>query len=338
MRQLNHDFVTACLTLHAVVFGWAGDRMKQRHSIFLFGLLSVGQHIAILLIGRFLQGLAAAIVWTSGLALLTDLFGQARYGEAIGYGQTSVSIGTTASPLLGGVVYSHGGYSAVSAMSIGVVALSLILALIMVEPKPQSDHGEYPSPHYPYPGSTHVNGSSEDVGHSSGGSNVGEPDPELPDEHTSLIPKAQKKCVSKTRPAYPILLRSGRILAAMGGIFTYAFVLNHFEGVIPLFVKETFHWDSTHAALTFLSWIIPGMLGPVAGAASDRFGSRWIAVGGFLLAAPPLILMRLVKENTMSQKFLLCSLLTLGGEYPFTSFLTDGTLQILNPPTDTLVR
>lgn len=254
---------------------------------------------------------------TPGLALLTDIFGKQRYGEAIGYGQTSVSIGTTSAPLLGGVVYARGGFNAVSGMSIGVVAFSLVLALLMLEPEALSED-EVPQA----PGTTKVSSDSSDV-HCANG--VGaeqmvetpltavEPIPEYPDERSALIPKMSKAEPDATRMAYPLLLRSGRILAAMGGIFTYAFVIISFEGIIPLFVKETFHWNSEHAALTFLAWIIPGLLGPLAGKASDRFGSRWVAIGGFSFAIVPLVLMRLVTKDTTDQKVLLCSLLTLVG-------------------------
>ena len=303
-----------------MVFGWLGDRLPQRRGIFLFGLvclllatvlLAVGRHIVLLIIGRFLQGLAAAVVWTSGLAMLADIFGKERYGEAIGYGQSSVSIGTTSSPLLGGLVYSRGGYSAVSAMSIGTVALSLALGLLMVEPKPEPGPESVPET---APINKGLDGLSVDSSSTECGSDPSTANEYDPDERSALIPKFVNIKKPNHKPAYPLLLRSGRVLAAMGGIFTFAFVLISFEGIIPLFVKETFHWNSIHAALIFLTWIIPGMLGPIAGKTADRFGSRWVAVGGFLFTVAPLVLMRLVTRDTTTQKVLLCSLLTLVGK------------------------
>lgn len=316
------------LTLDEVVFGWVGDRLSRRHALFFFGLvmlliatviLSIGRHIAVLVVGRLLQGLSAAVVWTSGLALLTDIFGQERYGEAVGYAQASVSIGTTSAPLLGGIVYAQGGYSAVSAMSLGTVALSIVLALVMVEPKRNSGW-EDSSARFLATNSDNTTPASEEsggVGRNTESPIANEPGSGLPDERSFLIKKNNEKSAVSNRPAYLFMLRSGRILAAMGGIFTFAFVIISFEGMIPLFVKETFHWDSTRAALTFLSWIIPGFLGPVAGKAADRLGPRWIATGGFLFTVPPLILMRYITEDSNSQKFLLCSLLSLIGEWSF---------------------
>ncbi|ERF76631.1 hypothetical protein EPUS_04451 [Endocarpon pusillum Z07020] len=312
------------LMFSVVLFGWIGDKIPRRHGIFLFGLsmllvattiLSFGRHFVVLVIGRLLQGFSAAVVWTSGLALLTDMFGQERYGEAVGYAQTSVSVGTTSAPLLGGVVYARGGYGAVSAMSIGVVAFSLALALTMIEPKAVSE-SEEPAPDFPIAERNNQTAASQEI--SSLDRNTQSPTTlesalRLPDERSALIHKKHKESEFDSGPSYFLLLRSGRILAAMAGIFTFAFVMLSFEGMIPLFVKQTFHWNSTRAALIFLSWIIPGFLGPVAGHASDRFGSRWIAVGGLLFAAPPLICMQFVTKDSTSHQVLLCVLLTLVG-------------------------
>lgn len=317
-KQSTADY----LTVYEVVFGWVGDRLTRRHALFLSGLLMLlvatallafGRHIAVLVIGRILQGLSAAAVWTSGLALLTDIFGQERYGEAVGYAQTSLTVGTTSAPLLGGIVYARGGYSAVSAMSLGVVCCSIALALIMVEPKAETGWEE-PAPAASLQGSNNQNAASEVSGM---GRRKSSPTIIEPDERSRLLQDIHNEGNSANRPAYPLLLGSGRVLAAMGGIFTYSFVIISFEGMIPLFVKETFHWDSTRAALIFLTWIIPGFLGPIAGKASDKLGPQWIAIGGFLFAVPPLIFMRFVTEDNIQNKVLLSGLLTLVGKCYF---------------------
>ena len=320
-----------------MLFGWIGDKLRRPHALFLSGLLtllvatsflSFGRQFYILITGRLLQGFSAALVWTSGLALLTNVFGQGRYGEAVGYTQTSTSVGTTAAPLLGGVVYAQGGYSAVCAMSMSTVALSVVLAMVMVEPKSR--------------GRCEDSGCSARVGSATGsGGSVPASDeedadvnvdvertarertasPRPVDERSALISKDNHARPEVYKPAYFLLLRSRRILTAMWGIFSFASVLISFEAMIPLFVKQTFHWDSRRAALVFLSWIIPGFLGPIAGKLTDRYKSPWIPMGGFLFMAPPLVLMRFVTENNDGHKGLLVFLLTLVGmyisKYPF---------------------
>ena len=298
--------------------------MRTRHGIFIFGLamllaatvvLSFSRTGPVMILGRLLQGLSAAVTWTSGLALLRDIFGDDRFGEAVGYAQTAVSVGTTSAPLLGGLVYSKGGFFAVSAMSIGTVAFSIVLALLMVEPALQATKSRH---------NVHHSGTAtaeDDVGTNGykklerGSTGVGDPreDYHVPNEQTPLMSKVKSNKTLSTRPAYHLLLRSPRILAAMAGIVTYAFVMINLDGMIPLFVKETFHWDSFRAALTFLAWIFPGFTGPIAGKVSDRVGKRWLGLGGLLFAIPPLLLLRLVKHDSTGHKVLLCVLLSLIG-------------------------
>jgi predicted MFS family arabinose efflux permease len=286
--------------------------------------LSFGRHILVLVVGRTFQGFSAALVWTSGLALLTDVFGQQRYGEAVGYTQTALSVGTTAAPLLGGLVYSQGGYSAVCAMSMGTVAISVVLAVTMIEP-PAKAGWEEPAastPECSVVGNTNQNTTSLNGGIMAQDHKVYT---RLIDEGSALLPEGSGEGGRAYRPAYFLLLRSERILAAMWGIFTFAFVMISFEAMIPLFVKDLFHWDPKRAALIFLCWIIPGFLGPVAGKAADRWKSPWIPIGGFLFTVPPLLLMRFVTEDNTVHKVLLCLLLALVGEcsplpFPFTPF------------------
>lgn len=341
-----------------VFFGWLGDRISRRHPIFLFGLLNLlaatlilalGRRIEILILGRILQGISASVVWTSGLGLLTDIFGQERYGEAVGYANTAVSVGTTTAPLLGGLVYSNGGYAAVSIMSAGVLAFSLLLAFLMVEPKPADPLADFKSHAGTGHGNGYVNGHANGHakghanGHANGNANStnGRPhdhahtaDSEDADESSPLISDKPLQPCRRSTPAYGLLLRSPRILAAMGGVFTFSFVMISMEGMIPLFVKDTFGWSSTQAALTYLAWIIPGFLAPAAGKASDRYGSRWIAISGLLFTVPPLILMRMVTFDSDSQKVLLCSLLSLVGEScdnpPLPNFLSSTPFPILH--------
>lgn len=275
-------------------------------------VFSLSRNGAVMILGRLLQGLSAAITWTSGLALLKDIFGEDRFGEAVGFAQTAVSVGTTSAPLLGGLVYSKGGFFAVSAMSIGTVAFSMVLAVLMKERTSAASQSQQSADQIDE-SYVHTNGHKK-IERGMGNDQDPGDEPDLPDEQTPLISKTTSRSKLSTRPAYHILLRSPRILAAMAGIVTYAFVMINLDGMIPLFVKETFHWDSFRAALTFLAWIFPGFTGPIAGKVSDRVGKRWLALGGLLFAIPPLLLLRLVKNDSTGHKVLLCALLTLIGK------------------------
>lgn len=85
------------------------------------------------------------------------------------------------------------------------------------------------------------------------------------------------------------------------------------DTVLPLFVKQTFHWDATAAGLVFFALFIPGIISPAVGALSDRHGARYPSLAGFALSIPLLVSLRFVTSNTLPHKALLAALLALVG-------------------------
>ena len=109
------------------------------------------------------------------------------------------------------------------------------------------------------------------------------------------------------------LIRSPRLLAALYRCFINECIVASLCVVIPLFVNSTFNWASLQAGLLFLTIAILAFAGPLAGALADKLGARWVAIAGFLLTTPSLILLRLVDHNSKDQMMLFCGLLTLAG-------------------------
>lgn len=83
--------------------------------------------------------------------------------------------------------------------------------------------------------------------------------------------------------------------------------------MVPLYVKDTFHWNSTAAGLVFICVMVPGFASPLIGQLADRYGAKWPAIAGFALSIPPLVCLRFVTSNTIGHKVLLCALLALLG-------------------------
>lgn len=90
-------------------------------------------------------------------------------------------------------------------------------------------------------------------------------------------------------------------------------MLSCFDSVVPLYVKDLFGWTSTGAGLIFLPIVVPSLFSPVVGWLTDRYGARWPATLGFVLACPMFVCLRFVNRDSMSQKVLLCALLALIG-------------------------
>jgi len=90
----------AALGIGSLVFGYLADKTTSRRMPLLLGLfalggstamLCAGRGLALLLAGRILQGLSASVVWTVGLALLSDTVPKEEIGQAMGYATSAYS-------------------------------------------------------------------------------------------------------------------------------------------------------------------------------------------------------------------------------------------------------
>lgn len=124
--------------------GWLADRSSSRRLPMLAGLLALagatlmlcfGRTVEVLIVARVLQGVAAAVVWTVGLALLVDTVGPHEVGQMMGYVTISMSVAILVAPLLGGVVYDRTGYYGVYYMAFALIVIDIVLRLTMVEKK-----------------------------------------------------------------------------------------------------------------------------------------------------------------------------------------------------------
>lgn len=237
---------------HTAVFGWIADHTKSRRSPLLVGLLALagatvllclGRTIGLLVVGRLLQGLSAAMVWSVGLALLVDTVGQKNIGEIMGYITISLTCAVLAGPLLGGVVYEEASYYAVFAMCFGLIGLDVFLRLVMIEKKvaarwePRHDDVQDASP-----GPQSTRKSLEHRPTQGGPSNIGQPDvsAESPagqrdtKEASSIPGQEESSPATETHSRLPpvlTLLKSRRLLAALWCVFVQSLVIASFESV-----------------------------------------------------------------------------------------------------------
>ena len=256
-------------------------------------------------------------MYTVGLALLVDTAGRENVGQWMGTALSSSSLGLIVSPLLGGIVYARAGYAAVFVMPMTLILVDMLMRMAMIEKKTAAKYRQVRSGTY----GTFAHGSTpENNPHDEARRGPADLQPNSPERSggtprpTSEGQKVSKPSERRSRvPTIIRLLSIPRLLAAIYGIFVNVSVLAAFDGVLPIFVKETFKWDSLGAGVIFLCIAIPALSGPLVGQLCDRLGPRWITVAGCALTAPPLLLLRLVRDDSMEAKVLLCALLTICG-------------------------
>ncbi|KAI0206792.1 MFS transporter-like protein [Astrocystis sublimbata] len=323
---------SAALFVGSPIAGIYADHTESRRWPLLLGLIALagstfllafGNSIGLFLLGRILQGLSAAVVWSVGCALLVDTMGS-NVGVAMGYITISMNIALILAPVIGGVVYNKAGYYAVYYVAFGVVGLDIALRLTMIEKKIAKKWIAEPA------AVTETETSQRDVEKTLPAAAEGDKALEQSTGVTGAGPLAADSAVEashsdeegpapkdepkkqKGRGAIE-LLKSPRLLTALYGILVESGILLGFDAVLALFVRDLFDWDSSAVAVLFLALFIPGFIAPLAGWLSDKYGAKWPSFAGFVLVIPILVSLRFVTDNTIQHKVLLAFLLAIAG-------------------------
>ena len=308
--------------------------MRSRQTPFVLGLVvlggatlsfALGSSLPVLLIARVMQGMSTAIVFTVGFALLFDVIGKEKIGQAMGYTSMSLSLGLFLGPVVGGIIYQYEGYFQVFIPAFVLIALEILLRFVVVEQrtpsKPSSTESSKPGSrdasrtrllHADTNGSLYgaINTQvpSDERVVASGRSSVTPTNASL---HSHRSGKALwlASTAKVGRSSIVVLLSSPRLLVAMVGLFVINSFTTAFEGVLPVYVHQLFGFNSMHAALMFLAITLPMLFSPLVGSLTDRIGAKWPATVGFVLAVPCLILLRLVNYDERSAVITLVGLL-----------------------------
>jgi MFS family permease len=229
-------------------------------------------------------------------------------GKWLGATLSCNNIGMVLSPLFGGVIYHAAGKYAVFGTMMALLVVDAILRLLMIA-KPMRVREDCVDSLKSTESSTL---SSHDIAKED--VLVGTEKSLTPSRYLGNQPMVTTAIPTTRVTGILRLIRSPRLLAALYGIFLNECTNASLMAVVPLFVKDFFGWSTLGAGLIFLTIAIPSIGGFLAGALSDRFGPKRVALSGLLIAGPIIILLRLVWHKSTQQIVLFCALLTLIGE------------------------
>ena len=212
------------------------------------------------------------------------------------------------------MIYAHGGYYAVFGLMFAMLGIDAFLRLVMIERKDAQQWLPYDE----------LQSGPDDARDKSNYLNIVASCPQSPgtsrtaDGAGDARPIETTSCGQRSKYRLPPRLRlilSSRMLVGLAGGFLQSSLNVAFDSTLPLIVNMLFGWQQTGQGLIFIAILLPSLLQPVFGGLTDTHGQgrRLLAAGGCLLATPAFILLRLVTDNTLEQKALLCALLVVIG-------------------------
>lgn len=217
--------------------------------------------------------------------------------SSMGYVGLSISCAAFIGPVLGGIIYQHGGHSAVWAMFFGVIGVDLVLRLLIIEPRALS------SP---------TTNAENEMCEASEVTDLQHTTNELP--ATSNIPTtAHRQSPSDERLGIFELLKSPRLGFSMVATLCLSTAMTSFDGSLPIHVKTLFGFSSTETGLLYLAVAVPAFIQPFVGHWVDKHGGGFIGPAVFLLSCPAFVCLRFVDNDSTSRKVLLIFLLAIIG-------------------------
>lgn len=298
------------------VAGYIADRTSSRQLPFLGGLAALiaatflfftATSVAVLTVARVAQGASSAFVWTVGLSLCLDTVGVKNLGKTIGSIFSFISVGELFAPVIGGVLYEKAGIGAVAAVAVGILAVDFFMRLLVIEKKVAARYDASMRPHNADPVSTSDSDTDADAAN----------DPALHDESTPLIghtpphdpyliPSPEKQPALIRRMPILYCLRSPSLLSALLVALIQALLLAAFDATIPTHSEALYRFDSLRAGALFAPLGLANLLlGPLAGWAVDRYGTKPVGVAGYAYLVPALALLRLPTATPFPQQAIL---------------------------------
>jgi EmrB/QacA subfamily drug resistance transporter len=251
-------------------------------------LCALSQDAAILLAGRSLQGLSAALMSPAALATVMGLFPGAGRGKALGTWSALAGVGSALGVILGGVLTSEAGWRWVFAINVPIGIALLVAIPLAVPARQQPGAGE---PGLDIPGAVLVTAGTGAVIY--GLVNVGSHGWAAASTVLPLVLAAAiwaAFAMAERRARRPLLtvglLAQRTVLAGaflmlaatgllVGGFFTGSFALQRLH-----------HYDALHVGLAFLPTALATIAGAQAGSrVLARVNARVVAVTGLALAA-----------------------------------------------------
>ncbi|MBV9355977.1 MAG: MFS transporter [Chloroflexi bacterium] len=275
--------------------------MLGRKPIFLAGvaLFSLGSALCgaaptlVALIGaRLLQGLGATCIFAVNMAMVTQAFPAAERGRALGINAVLVALGVSTGPTVGGIITQYLTWRWIFYVNVPLALVALLVAArALTERAPRQRQRFDPA------GAALLGlGLTLLMLGLSVGQEWGWTSFRLVAVASLGVVALASALVVESRVPSPVVdlkLLRNRVFASANASFGLAMLALFAVGfLLPFYLEELRGLDTLQAGLLLTPMSVAvGVVAPVSGMLADRFGSRWLAPIGLLLACVGLVLL-----------------------------------------------
>jgi len=259
-------------------------------AVFVLGSLLCGLAWSLwsLVFFRIVQGLGASMIFAIGPAIISDTFAPQERGRALGLMGAIVAAGTSAGPVIGGLLLGRFGWSSIFFVNvpIGLIGIWRAWSVLPLSPAMPRRKFDLPGAGLFLVGVTTL----------LAGLDFG-PEPQYGWNHPLVLSLLISGGVLlliflwwESRVPEPMLrlqlfqIRpySAAVLAALCGFIALGANLY----IIPFFLQQLLGYPPEQAGLILLAGPLTlSIVAPVGGFLSDKIGARWIASSGLLIAS-----------------------------------------------------
>ena len=314
-------WILTAYTLAAAMFLMPFGRLADlvgRKRIFALGLAvnvigtvigAVAPSVAVLILGRAVQGFGGAMIFGTGVAILTSVYPPGARGHALGLNTAAVYTGLSLGPVFGGFLVHAWGWRSVFWATVPIAAAALAFTLVRLKGEWADARGEG----FDLAGSALLGGGL--VALMYGFSRL----PGLPGIAVTAagVLALAAFAVFELRLKAPLLdlrlFRHNRIFAFsnLAALFNYS-ATSAVAFLISLYLQYIKGLPPQTAGLVLVAQpIVMAITSPFAGRLSDRTEPRLMASLGMALSAAGLVLFSLLGADT-SFAFIIASLVCLG--------------------------
>jgi EmrB/QacA subfamily drug resistance transporter len=319
-------------------FGALADRHGRKRvfsiGVLLYSVASVcvclGRTLPLLLGFRVLQGAGGAMIFGTGVAMLTSVFAPEERGRVLGWNVAAVYLGLSLGPVIGGLLTSHSGWRSIFWIN---AALSLLVwTLLVVKVKTEWKH-----PHSaPFDAAGSVLYGASLAALMFGLSR-------LPSAQggacaaagaAGLAGFAWRECRQAVEPLLDMNLFFGNRVFAFSNL---AALINYSATaatafLLSLYLQYCKGLDPKQAGLVLVAQpVVMALFSPVTGRLSDRIAPRTLASAGMAVSAAGLLLLAPTGRGTPIEWIVACQLVLGFGFALFSSPNTNAVMGSVQP-------